>query len=103
MCRKKVMGLLSGSCASWATRMMSSRGLQSSATRTCLSHDEKILSRSHSNYLAQIPIEITDISNQINGVLSKLTALGTVLIPTNLVTGASHSHSHSHSHQVVAP
>jgi magnesium transporter len=54
-----------------------------------LNHYEKILSRSHSNYLAQISIEMTDANNQINDVLSKLTALGTVLIPMNLVTGAT--------------
>jgi magnesium transporter len=52
-----------------------------------LNHYEKILSRSHSNYLAQISIEMTDANNQINDILSKLTALGTVLIPMNLVTG----------------
>jgi magnesium transporter len=62
-----------------------------------LNHYEKILSRSHSNYLAQISIEMTDANNQINDVLSKLTALGTVLMyvdclfadnsPMNLVTG----------------
>lgn len=52
-----------------------------------MNHYEKILSRSHSNYLAQISIEMTDANNQINDVLSKLTALGTVLIPMNLVTG----------------
>ena len=52
-----------------------------------LNHYEKILARSHSNYLAQISIEMTDANNQINDVLSKLTALGTVLIPMNLVTG----------------
>lgn len=56
-----------------------------------LNHYEKILSRSHSNYLAQISIEMTDANNQINDVLSKLTALGTVLIPMNLVTGMSGS------------
>ena len=52
-----------------------------------LNHYEKILSRSHSNYLAQISIEMTEANNQINDVLSKLTALGTVLVPMNLVTG----------------
>jgi magnesium transporter len=52
-----------------------------------LNHYEKILSRAHSNYLAQISIEMTDANNQINDVLSKLTALGTILIPMNLVTG----------------
>ena len=58
-----------------------------------LNHYEKILSRSHSNYLAQISIEMTDANNQINDVLSKLTALGTVLIPMNLVTGQKDSSS----------
>jgi len=53
-----------------------------------LNHYEKILSRSHSNYLAQISIEMTEANNQINDVLSKMTALGTVLIPMNLITGA---------------
>lgn len=56
-----------------------------------LNHYEKILSRSHSNYLAQISIEMTDANNQINDVLSKLTALGTVLVPMNLITGAARS------------
>jgi magnesium transporter len=49
-----------------------------------LNHYEKILSRSHSNYLAQISIEMTDANNQINDVLSKLTALGTVLMYVHL-------------------
>src|SRR2546423_3871447 len=52
-----------------------------------LNHYEKILSRSHSNYLAQISIEMTQANNQINDILSRLTALGTILIPMNLVTG----------------
>lgn len=52
-----------------------------------LNHYEKILSRAHSNYLAQISIEMTDANNQINDVLSKLTALGTVIVPLNIVTG----------------
>ena len=56
-----------------------------------LNHYEKILSRSHSNYLAQISIEMTDANNQINDVLSKLTALGTVLIPMNLITGTTYN------------
>lgn len=76
-----------------------------------LNHYEKILSRSHSNCecmqrwrvalaqscslnlvrpsadLAQISIEMTDANNQINDVLSKLTALGTVIVPMNVITG----------------
>ena len=53
-----------------------------------LNHYEKILSRTHSNYpSAESSIEMTDANNQINEVLSKLTALGTILIPMNLITG----------------
>ncbi|KAG0232209.1 CorA metal ion transporter [Actinomortierella wolfii] len=52
-----------------------------------LSHYEKILARSHSNYLAQINIEMTSASNETNDVLAKLTALGSILLPMNLVTG----------------
>lgn len=52
-----------------------------------LNHYEKISSRSHSNYLAQISIEMTQTNNEMNDVLSKLTALGSVLVPMNLVTG----------------
>ncbi|KAF9900166.1 CorA metal ion transporter [Linnemannia zychae] len=52
-----------------------------------LSHYEKILSRSHSNYLAQINIEMTSTSNETNDVLTKLTVLGSIVLPMNLVTG----------------
>lgn len=52
-----------------------------------LSHFEKLLSRSHSNYLAQISIEMTEANNRANDVLSKLTALGTVIVPLNVITG----------------
>ncbi|KAH8118630.1 cora-domain-containing protein [Phellopilus nigrolimitatus] len=107
-CRKKVMGLLRlmGNKAdvvkglakrcneNWSIAPKSDIGLYLSDIQDHLitmtqnlNHYEKILSRSHSNYLAQISIEMTDANNQINDVLSKLTALGTVLIPMNLVTG----------------
>ncbi|KAI9637557.1 uncharacterized protein MKK02DRAFT_23593 [Dioszegia hungarica] len=107
-CRKKVMGLLRlmGNKADvvkglakrcneqWLIAPKSDIGLYLSDIQDHLitmtqnlNHYEKILSRSHSNYLAQISIEMTDANNQINDVLSKLTALGTVLIPMNLVTG----------------
>jgi len=39
---------------------------------------------------------MTDANNQINDVLSKLTALGTVLIPMNLVTGKLNPWSEMH-------
>ncbi|KAJ7068691.1 hypothetical protein C8F01DRAFT_1051042 [Mycena amicta] len=107
-CRKKVMGLLRlmGNKADvvkglakrcnehWRVAPTSDIGLYLSDIQDHLitmtqnlNHYEKILSRSHSNYLAQISIEMTEANNQINDVLSKLTALGTVLIPMNLVTG----------------
>ncbi|KLO19888.1 cora-domain-containing protein [Schizopora paradoxa] len=107
-CRKKVMGLLRlmGNKAdvvkglakrcneNWSIAPKSDIGLYLSDIQDHLitmtqnlNHYEKILSRSHSNYLAQISIEMTDANNQINDVLSKLTALGTVLIPMNLITG----------------
>ncbi|KAF8559449.1 cora-domain-containing protein [Imleria badia] len=108
MCRKKVMGLLRlmGNKAdvvkglakrcneNWRVAPTSDIGLYLSDIQDHLitmtqnlNHYEKILSRSHSNYLAQISIEMTDANNQINDVLSKLTALGTVLVPMNLITG----------------
>ncbi|ORY02791.1 Mg2+ transporter protein [Basidiobolus meristosporus CBS 931.73] len=50
-------------------------------------HFETILSRAHSNYLAQISIEITQGSNAMNDVLGKLSILATVLVPMSLITG----------------
>ncbi|KAI9011328.1 hypothetical protein BC832DRAFT_529368, partial [Gaertneriomyces semiglobifer] len=52
-----------------------------------LFHFEKTLARSHSNYLAQISIEITQASNRMNDVVLRMTALGSILLPMNLVTG----------------
>ncbi|CED82103.1 Mg2 transporter protein, CorA-like/Zinc transport protein ZntB [Phaffia rhodozyma] len=136
-CRKKVMGLLRlmGNKAdvvkglakrcneNWSVAPRSDIGLYLSDIQdhlitmvSSLNHFEKILSRSHSNYLAQISIEMTggsrsfslntlsgsliatallfvtnagwtDANNQMNDVLSRMTAIGTILIPMNLVTG----------------
>ncbi|ODV88578.1 hypothetical protein CANCADRAFT_28553 [Tortispora caseinolytica NRRL Y-17796] len=52
-----------------------------------LNHYEKLLSRSHSNYLAQINIEMTQVNNDTNEVLGHLTVLGTIVLPMNIVTG----------------
>ena len=107
-CRKKVMGLLRllGSKADvvkgfakrcnehWDVAPRSEIGLYLGDIQDHivtmvqnLNHYEKILSRSHSNYLAQINIEMTKVNNDTNDVLSRLTVLGTMLIPMNLVTG----------------
>ncbi|KAG7860345.1 hypothetical protein KL939_001831 [Ogataea angusta] len=48
---------------------------------------EKIFSRSHSNYLAQLQVESFYSNNKVTELLSKVTLLGTILVPLNLVTG----------------
>ncbi|KAJ1969374.1 CorA metal ion transporter [Dispira parvispora] len=50
-------------------------------------HYEAILSRSHANYLAQISFEITQTSNRTNDVVAKLSAIASILVPLNIVTG----------------
>ncbi|KAJ3160710.1 CorA metal ion transporter [Geranomyces michiganensis] len=52
-----------------------------------LVHFEKTLARAHSNYLAQISIEITVASNNTNAVVTKMTAVASMLLPLNVVTG----------------
>lgn len=52
-----------------------------------LNHYEKLLARSHSNYLAQINIDMTRTNNDMNDVLSRITVLGTIVLPMNIVTG----------------
>ncbi|RCK64634.1 Magnesium transporter ALR1 [Candida viswanathii] len=48
---------------------------------------EKIFSRSHSNYLAQLQVESFNSNNKITEMFSKVTLIGTMLVPLNLVTG----------------
>ncbi|SCU93872.1 LANO_0E05028g1_1 [Lachancea nothofagi CBS 11611] len=48
---------------------------------------EKIFSRSHANYLAQLQVESFNSNNKVTEMLSKVTLIGTILIPLNLVTG----------------
>lgn len=52
-----------------------------------LNHYEKLLARCHSNYLAQINIDMTRVNNDMNDVLSRITVLGTIVLPMNIVTG----------------
>ncbi|KAH6666032.1 hypothetical protein B0J14DRAFT_605158 [Halenospora varia] len=52
-----------------------------------LSHYEKILARSHGNYLAQINIKMNERQEQTADVLGKLTVLGTIVLPMNIITG----------------
>ena len=52
-----------------------------------LGHFEKMLSRSHSNYLAQLSVDNIQQGNRANEVLSKITLLATILVPLNLICG----------------
>ncbi|KAK3059808.1 hypothetical protein LTS18_010017 [Coniosporium uncinatum] len=52
-----------------------------------LSHYENLLSRAHSNYLAQINIRMNERAEQTNDILGKLTVIGTIVLPMNIVTG----------------
>lgn len=46
-----------------------------------------LLSRAHSNYLAQINMLMNERQEQTADVLGKLTVLGTIVLPMNIVTG----------------
>ena len=52
-----------------------------------LQHSDTVLTRSHSNYLAQVNIELTQSSNQANDGMTKLTAIASVIVPLNVITG----------------
>jgi magnesium transporter len=52
-----------------------------------LQNYEQTLARAHSNYLAQISIEITQASNRSSDVVLKMTAVASILVPLNVVTG----------------
>ncbi|KAK4223712.1 hypothetical protein QBC38DRAFT_43301 [Podospora fimiseda] len=52
-----------------------------------LGHFEKMLSRAHSNYLAQISIDGIAQGTATNRVLGKITLLASVIVPLNVVTG----------------
>ncbi|KAI8594999.1 cora-like Mg2+ transporter protein-domain-containing protein, partial [Dissophora ornata] len=48
---------------------------------------EKILDRSHSNYLAQISLEINQLSNKTNEVMGTLTFFASLIVPMTFITG----------------
>ncbi|EFE44430.1 hypothetical protein TRV_00779 [Trichophyton verrucosum HKI 0517] len=107
-CRKKVMGLyrLLGNKADvikgfakrcneyWEVAPKSEIGLYLGdiqdhiLTMTSnLTHYETLLSRVHSNYLAQINIRMNERQEQTADVLGKLTVLGTIVLPMNIICG----------------
>jgi magnesium transporter len=52
-----------------------------------LTHFEKMLSRSHSNYLAQLSIDSITQGNKTNESLTRVTVMATVLVPLMVVCG----------------
>lgn len=54
---------------------------------TNLTHFEKILSRAHANYLAQLTIDSISEGTKTNAGLSKITFLASIIVPLNVVTG----------------
>lgn len=52
-----------------------------------LSHYETLLSRAHSNYLAQVSIRMNERAEQTSDILNKLTVLGTIVLPMNIICG----------------
>ena len=47
----------------------------------------RLLSRAHTNYLAQINILMNERQEQTADVLGKLTVLGTIVLPLNIICG----------------
>ncbi|KAI1310448.1 hypothetical protein F5Y03DRAFT_39831 [Xylaria venustula] len=52
-----------------------------------LSHYEVILARCHANYIAQINIRMNERAEKTADVLGRLTVLGTIVLPMNIITG----------------
>ncbi|KAI8970948.1 hypothetical protein BDB01DRAFT_845298 [Pilobolus umbonatus] len=48
-------------------------------------HYDRILHRAHTNYLAQVNLELTQTYNMTNAVMNRLTFLATVFIPLTLI------------------
>ncbi|KAF9547786.1 CorA metal ion transporter [Mortierella hygrophila] len=48
---------------------------------------EKVLGRSHSNYLAQISLEINQLSNKTNNVVGTLTFFASLIVPMTFIAG----------------
>lgn len=48
---------------------------------------EKIFARSHTNYLAQLQVESFNSNNKVTEMLGKVTMLGTMLVPLNIIPG----------------
>lgn len=54
---------------------------------TNLGHFEKMLSRSHGNYLTQLSIDNITQGTNTNRMLTKITFLASIIVPLNVITG----------------
>lgn len=52
-----------------------------------ITHYDRILHRAHTNYLAQVNLELTQTYNLTNNVMNRLTFLTTVFVPLSLISG----------------
>ncbi|KAF2687643.1 cora-domain-containing protein [Lentithecium fluviatile CBS 122367] len=52
-----------------------------------LGHYETLMARAHSNYLAQVNIRMNERQEKTSDILGKLTVLGTIVLPMNVITG----------------
>lgn len=52
-----------------------------------LEHQDENLNRCYANYLAQLSIETSYVSNKMSQVMKKMSALASILIPWSIVTG----------------
>lgn len=50
-----------------------------------INHYDRILHRAHTNYLAQMNLELTKTYNMTNNVMNRLTFLATVFIPLTVI------------------
>lgn len=51
-----------------------------------LAHLEKMLGRTHGNYLASLSVESIMTGNKVNKALTKITLLATILVPLNMIS-----------------
>lgn len=51
-----------------------------------LAHLEKMLGRTHGNYLASLSVESIMTGNKVNKALTKITFLATILVPLNMIS-----------------
>jgi magnesium transporter len=63
------------------------RGWSCTTLQKSLTVSSRILSRAHSNYLAQINILMNERQEHTADVLGKLTVLGTIVLPMNIICG----------------